>query len=302
MDILTIFTATFNRCELLPRLYESLKKQTTKNFEWIVIDDGSTDDTADYMMRIASIEDTFSIRFVRQPHGGKHRALNAGFDLAKGEFFFPVDSDDYLLDDAVEKINTWIDSIKDNRDFIGVSGLKITESEIVIGGNPNINRGEYIDASVFERNKYGLMGDKAEIWRTSACKRNKFPEFDGEYFLTEAVCWEAISANGEKVRWFNEPIYVCEYLDDGLTKSGANDLKGHIENYKGYCYYIRQSLRFRTGEEWARLIYSYYRESKKMGVGIATQAEKVNVAIMKYVLDLLMAILLLAFIKIRKMA
>ena len=155
----------------------------------------------------------------------------------------------------------------------------------------NFGNSEYIDATVFEREKYKLLGDKAEIWLTEACRRHKFPEFDGEYFVTEAVCWEAISSNGGKIRWFNEPIYGCEYLPNGLTCSGANSLAGYKKNYQGYCYYIRQALSYRCGYDYADVLFSYFRNSNKMGISLSVQEKMVEIKLVCYVLRLFMAIL-----------
>lgn len=79
----------------------------------------------------------------------------------------------------------------------------------------------------FEREKYNLTGDKAEVYKTEILKKHSFPEFDGEFFMIEDICWIQIVAKGYKIRWYDKPIYACEYLDDGLTKTEANDLKGH---------------------------------------------------------------------------
>lgn len=242
---LTIFTPTYNRKYCLPRLYESLHNQTVKNFEWIIIDDDSSDNTEEYIKELLLIDSGFDIIYKKQEHGGKHRAINKALDLAKGEYFFIVDSDDMLVDNAVEIIHRWINDVESSTDthcIAGVSGLRMTPDNKIIGGKLNIAYDEYIVASNFERKKYGLNGDKAEIYKTSIMKKYKFPEFEEEYFVTEAVCWNAMAYDGYNLRWYNTPIYICEYRDDGLTKNGANEISGRIKNFKGYCYYVKQSL------------------------------------------------------------
>lgn len=240
---ITVFTATYNRENLLPRLYESLKRQTNKNFEWLIIDDESTDYTEQLVNKLIENEKTFPIRYIKQKHGGKYRALNKGFIEAKGEYFFIVDSDDYLTNKAIEKACSWIEEIEfSNEKLAGVAGLKAYENGVISGGNPKITDKGWVDADCFEREKYGLDGEKAEIFKTDILKNHLFPEFEGEFFLTEAVCWNSIYAKGYKLRWFNEIIYKFEYLDDGLTKSGMNEIAGNINNYYGYCYYIRQCI------------------------------------------------------------
>ena len=104
---ITVFTPTYNRAYILSNLYESLTRQTYKNFEWLIVDDGSTDDTESLVNGWIENESGFTINYVKQSNGGKCRAINRGLDLARGELFFTIDSDDYLTDDAVQKIMEW---------------------------------------------------------------------------------------------------------------------------------------------------------------------------------------------------
>ena len=241
--MLTIFTPTYNRAYILPKLYESLcgQKDNKYKFEWLIIDDASDDNTEVLVNEWKSTENDFEIRYFKQLHGGKHRALNKAFDLAQGEFMFIVDSDDRLTENAVSLINKWLIDIKEKSEFAGVVGLRISPDGKVWGGNVNFTE-HYVDATDFEREKYNLLGDKAEIYRTSILKRFKFPEIPDEYFVTEDYCWMQIAAAGYKLRWYNQPIYICEYLNDGLTNTGANSVIVHKKNYKGYCLYVRKCI------------------------------------------------------------
>lgn len=155
--MLTIFTATYNRSKYLSTLYNSLVKQSNYNFEWLVIDDGSIDDTEKYIKEIQNFVKRFDIRFYSQEHGGKHRAMNKAFDLARGKYFFPVDSDDYLTENAVELVLKWIEGIRKNDKIVGVSGLKAFSLNNIIGEISGF-KDDYIDASVFEKDKYFLGG------------------------------------------------------------------------------------------------------------------------------------------------
>lgn len=240
--MLTIFTPTYNRAYIIEKLYISLKNQTCQDFEWIVVDDDSTDNTEDLFKTFESIGQ--GIRYVKQEHGGKHRAINKGVKIAKGDFFFIVDSDDYLTTNAVELISMWTRDLQSIDDKIcGVAGLRISPAGLSWGGNPEFGSAEYIDATNIDREKYGLLGDKAEVYSTNILKKYPFPEYDNEFFLTEAVVWDSIAIDGYKIRWYKEPIYVCEYLDDGLTKTGANDRKGHIKNPRGYAKYAHVQIK-----------------------------------------------------------
>lgn len=103
--MITVFTPVYNRAYIINQLYQSLLRQTNYGFEWLIIDDGSTDNIAELVSQwIADTED-FEIRLYRQPNGGKHRAINRGVQLAKGDAFLIVDSDDYLTEDAIDTVN-----------------------------------------------------------------------------------------------------------------------------------------------------------------------------------------------------
>ena len=121
---ITVFTPTYNRAYIIEKLYHSLQRQTFKDFEWIVVDDGSEDETEDLFKKIQKDKNLFEIRYIKQKNGGKHRAINKGIEIAKGELFFIVDSDDYLIDTALKTITEIEESIPENekKQFAGVCG------------------------------------------------------------------------------------------------------------------------------------------------------------------------------------
>lgn len=239
--MISVITATFNRGYIIKKLYESLKKQTNKNFEWIVIDDGSSDVTPELFEQWKKEEKTFKIDYEHTKNGGKHRAINRAIQKVSYSYCFIVDSDDYLKDDAIEQICKWIETIKDQDIFAGVAGLKQYPSGEITGEYPKLKKYKtYIDANNLERQKKHLIGDKAEVYRTNILKKYPFPEFDEENFLTEDIVWNRIAIDGYKLRWFNIPIYVCEYLNDGLTKDRSkflNNFSGFTEAMKIYVYH-----------------------------------------------------------------
>jgi len=220
MHYTTIFTPTYNRRELIDNLYHSLLAQTDKNFEWLVVDDGSTDDTETYFSDLLSKPQPFPIRYIKQENGGKHRAINKGIQNANGELFFIVDSDDYLTENAIEKINQWTTSLDSSHKWAGISGLKGFSKDSIVGQH---NEYPYVDAKNNERRKCNLLGDKAEIYFTDVLKKYPFPEIPGENFISEEIVWNAIARDGFYIRWFNEIIYICDYLDGGLTKDNSKD-------------------------------------------------------------------------------
>lgn len=214
-------------------------EQINNNFEWIVIDDGSTDNTEKVFKDILNDnKHNFLIQYVKQSNGGKHRALNRGISLAEGDYIFIIDSDDYITNDAVEKIYSWINQIDNDVSFAGIAGLKQDFSNNIVGGRPML---DYVDATNLERKKMNLLGDKAEIYKTLILRRYPFPEFEGEKFLSEAVVWNRIANDGYKIRWFNEPIYYCEYRDDGLTQNINARYKA---SPRGFALYIKELIKY----------------------------------------------------------
>lgn len=210
---LTIFTPTYNRAYIIENLYRSLQRQTCKDFEWFVIDDGSTDKT-EGLFREWSKETNFPVRYIKQQNGGKHRAINRGIKEAKGELFFIVDSDDYLADDAIDRIYYHYSTIKGDNDYCGVCGLRCYPDGTKVGGGDDFG---ILDCSSIEfRYKYKVKGDMAEVLRTEVLRQYPFPEIKGEKFCPEAVIFNRV-AQRYKLRYFYENIYVCDYLPDGLT-------------------------------------------------------------------------------------
>lgn len=253
--IVTVFTPTYNRAYTLERLYNSLKAQSNKNFEWVVVDDGSLDNTEELIRKFIKKEHSFKIVYYKQKNGGKHRAINKGLEMANGYMFFIVDSDDYLTKDAIEKVLENEKTIS-NCNFAGIAMARAYPNMKMIG--TSFGDGDYVDATSLERKKYNINGDKAEIFYTKLLKKNKFPEIKNEKFMTEAVVWNRIASQGYKIRWYNDIIYICEYLEDGLTKNN-NEL--YKKNPQGTLLYVKENIKFAQLNILQRLIkYSWYSE------------------------------------------
>ncbi len=258
--MITVFTPAYNRAYILPALYQSLRRQTVKDFEWVVVDDGSSDGTAALFEEWKGEENGFPIVYERQENGGKHRAVNRGVRLARGELFLIVDSDDYLVDNAIETVLKWVDTLEEGKKWGGVAGLKVYPDGKDLGTSFS---GKFTDATSLEREKFRITGDKAEVFYTEVLKKFPFPEFDGENFLTESAVWYAIAAEGYKLRWFNEPVIVCEYLSDGLTRNAEGIKK---RNPLGYLYYYALCRRVRRGiKNKLAAVYHYYEVASPLG-------------------------------------
>lgn len=165
---LTVFTATYNRGHLIYRLYEALKRQSNFDFEWLVIDDGSTDNTKELFEEWLKEDNPFKIRYYYHENQGLIRTLNKGISLAHGDYFSKIDSDDYVVDDFTKNIMAWIKDIDNSPDIYAVSGLRVREDGSPLKGCfPKIPKDcEYIDATDLERAKYDLDADMSEAWKT----------------------------------------------------------------------------------------------------------------------------------------
>ncbi|MCB6569764.1 glycosyltransferase family 2 protein [Eubacterium limosum] len=273
--MISIITPTYNRGYIINNLYESLKQQTCQDFEWIVIDDGSKDDTSKLFDKWAKEKNQFAIEYEYTENGGKHRAINYAVKKVHTDFCFIVDSDDYLTNDAVESIHEWIDTIKNDNNFAGVAGLRQYPSGNIIGRYPKSRKYEiYVDADNLERRKKHLTGDKAEVYRTDILKKYPFPEFEGENFLTEDVIWNRIAIDGYRIRWFNHVIYICEYLEDGLTKGKDRS----INNFKGFTEATKMRIKYWEFPYNYLSLSIFYNIAIQLGVHDAEIAELLDVS------------------------
>ena len=236
---ITVFTPTYNRANLLPKLYDSLKKQNFKLFEWLIVDDGSSDNTEEVVNNFIK-ENLINIRYIKKKNGGKHTALNLGIDNARGELFWIVDSDDYIVEDSLKYLWDKWSEIENKNEFAGLSGLRGYSNGSIIGTRGD---NEYVDTDVLSyRYKYGILGDKAEVYRTDILRKFKFPEFKEEKYVTEAVVWNRIANKNFKLRFLNKVTYICEYLDGGLTNTSDKNI---MESWKGTTLYYKELLSYK---------------------------------------------------------
>ena len=246
----TVFTPTYNRAYILGNLYHSLQRQTCMDFEWLIVDDGSADDTKALVASWQGEENPFPIRYVYQENGGKCRAINRGLKEADGRLFFTVDSDDYLTDDAIEKVIRWEGELPRDGHFCGYVGNRgITPTQ-----TPNrLFPGGYLDGTALDRYDQ-VDGERAFVFYTEIHRKYLYPEFPGEKFLTEAVTWDLMAHDGYKMRFYNDIIWIWEYKDDGLTRAGY---RVFLENPQGTGLFFRQKAEFLHYSLWNKLTLWY---------------------------------------------
>lgn len=239
--MLTVFTPTYNRVKTLPRLFESLKKQNRIDFEWLVIDDGSKDSTSALFEEWQKMDLPFPIRYFKKENGGKLRALIQGINMAQGEYFLILDSDDMLVPTAVESICKGFESLpKDIEDYIGIAFVRGDLNGKPLYRVPKIDPAiGYIDCNNLERPKYDLQSDMAEVFFTEKLKKYEFSVWPGEKFTPEEVVWNQMALDGYKLRWYDKVEYLCEYQPDGLTNSTWKLLR---DNPMGYAMMFNHHL------------------------------------------------------------
>lgn len=235
--IVTVLTPTFNRGGSLNNLYQSLQKQTIKEFEWLLVDDGSTDDTkniAEEMRKKAE----FPMRYIYKENGGKHTALNVGVKQITSELTFIVDSDDTLVPDAIETILQYHKKYGERKDLCGYSFLRRFPDGKINGKpfEPDEKVGTYIECRI---NADDTQADKAEVFYTRCLKEFPFPEYRNEKFLGEDLVWIRMALKYQMVH-INRAIYVGNYLEDGLTK---NRRKNNIRSPHGCMERAKEFMR-----------------------------------------------------------
>lgn len=255
---ITVFTPTYNRAYILENLYRSLQRQTCTAFEWLIVDDGSSDGTEALIRSWQAEENSFPIRYVWQENGGKCRAINRGLELADGEVFFTVDSDDYLTDDALEKVLLWDAELPKDQKFCGFVGNRGTTPT----DTPNrLFDGGYLDGDALDRYRE-VDGERAFVFYTEIHRKYLYPEFPGEKFLTEAVTWDLMAHDGYKMRFYNDIIWIWEYKDDGLTRAGYQVF---LNNPQGTGLFFRQKAEFLQYSLWEKLKLWYGYATDAMG-------------------------------------
>lgn len=257
--IITVFTPTYNRAYILKNLFNSLKNQTFQNFEWIIVDDGSTDNTEEVVKEWLNESLFFKIKYHKQKNGGKHTAINKGLELASGDVFFIIDSDDYITNDALFKINSWSQEVYKDNSFWGVSGNRAKPNGTLIG---TTFLEQYKDCYYAERENNNIKGDKAEAFFMKIIKNYRFPVFEGEKFMTEKVFFLEFGQK-YKMRFHNSNIYIGDYLNDGLSKNMQSIEK---KSPKGLAYVGNREIEVlnRTIKDKLSFYYYYYRDFKNI--------------------------------------
>ena len=235
-SLVTILTPAYNRCAELENLFRSLCGQTQQCFDWLIVDDGSRDQTRETVQAWIQ-EAPFSIRYLYKENGGKHTALNLGISKIIAPLTFIVDSDDTLSKDAVETIRAYYEKYQPLPGPQSIGGLCFLRAD----SHGVVNAGEFPENETVadycvSRINAGIEGDRAEVFLTDVLRKYPFPVFEGEKYMPEDAVWMRMSSDYKLVN-INHVIYVCDYLDGGLTKTGRK-----MKIYSPYSMMYRSSV------------------------------------------------------------
>ncbi|MGL5989231.1 glycosyltransferase family A protein [Cetobacterium sp.] len=234
--ILTVFTPAYNRAYTLHKCYESLLRQSNKDFIWTVIDDGSSDNTKE-LVALWIKENKIEIRYYYQKNKGMHGAHNKAYEVIDTELNVCIDSDDYMTDDAVQTIiDYWEKNKKDS--LAGFGALNLFESREVIGSEfpKYLKESKYFD--LYKRHK--IKGDKKFIYRTECIKKYEYPIFENEKYVGLDYKYSKLDSDGYLLGLCNKPVCIVEYLADG---SSLNMFKQYKNNPKGFSFYRIENLK-----------------------------------------------------------
>lgn len=257
--VITIFTPTYNRAYLLHRCYESLKNQTSKDFIWLIIDDGSTDNTKDMVESWIS-EGLITIIYHYQENQGMHGAHNTAYELINTELNVCIDSDDYMPEDAVENIVVFWEKYRSDK-VSGIVALDVDINGNVIGTSlpDRLKKSKLFDLY----HVHGVTGDKKLVYRTDLTRRYPYPVFQDEKYV--GLTYKYYKLDEEfPMLLLNKTVCIVEYMADGSTK---NMFKQYRNNPKGFSFFRKELMKlpYATGMFKFRQAVHYVSSSIMLG-------------------------------------
>lgn len=237
MVSLTVFTPAYNRAQTLQRTYESLVRQDCKDFIWLIVDDGSTDQTKELVQKWQTEDAGFEIRYIYKSNGGMHTAHNTAYENIDTELNICIDSDDCLADGAVRKILLTWEKVK-NKGYAGIIGLDADlEGRIIGKGFPD----GLEETTLTGYYANGGWGDKKLVYRTDVIKKYPpYPVFPGEKYVALAYKYRLIDQD-YKLAVLNAVLCNVEYQDDG---SSATMWKQYVNNPKGFAFWRKICMQY----------------------------------------------------------
>ena len=274
--MITILTPSYNRAKELKALYESLLKQNFKDYEWLIVDDGSKDDTKNVVEKWIK-ESKIKINYVYKPNGGKQSAYNVGLDKCKGDIFLCIDSDDILKSNILDNINNDFKKINKDDNIAGIAYLQsyIKDKKKLIGTKFPEDNMECTYNDIY--NKYKVNGDKLIVLKSNVAKNYYFPIIKGEKFVPEALIFNRISKQ-YKMMFINKIAAHKDYLDGGYSNNYFNLVK---KNPKGNTLYFKELYDFQPSlyNVYGYILFSIYSKYKFKDI-IKNHSSKIKVLLL----------------------
>lgn len=237
MATITVFTPAYNRAKTLPRTYSSLVKQDCKDFVWLIVDDGSTDETGELVKKWKQADNGFEIRYIYKENGGMHTAHNTAYANIDTELNVCIDSDDCLAEGAIKKIVLTWQKIK-HRGYAGIIGLDADMEGNIIGKDFPDGLKETTLTGYYAA---GGFGDKKLVYRTDVIKNYPpYPVFQGEKYVALAYKYRLIDQD-YRLGVLNDVLCNVEYQDDG---SSATMWKQYVKNPKGFAFWRKICMKY----------------------------------------------------------
>lgn len=234
---LTVFTPTYNRAHTLPRTYESLCRQSCKDFRWLIVDDGSTDGTAALVREWQSRDNGFEIQYIYKENGGMHTAHNVAYKNISTELNTCIDSDDALADGAVEKLLRKWAEVR-GRGYAGLIGLDADFHGALIGKGFPAGMSETTLSGYYAA---GGAGDKKLVYRTDVIRAYpEYPVFAGEKYVSLAYKYLLIDQD-YKLAVLDEVLCNVEYQPDGSTNTM---FRQYLKNPQGFAFWRTVQMRY----------------------------------------------------------
>lgn len=235
--VITVFTPLYNRAQTIGKVYESLSQQTCYDFEWLVINDGSTDNSGEIMKDIIKNHNLpFPISYIYQENKGLTRTINEALNLANGILLFRLDSDDFALPNAIKDILHYYPLIKNDNTLCSITFLSLKSNGQINGMHPfnKVVRSSFSDY----RDKYKAKGDRAEVMKLEIYRNFKYPEIVNEKFCPEGIIWNRLSNQYDAI-YIPKAIYIKSDCDDSITANVYTYLR---KNSKGVTLYYKEIM------------------------------------------------------------
>lgn len=271
MAFFSVVTATFNRGDLIHRVFESLMEQSFKDFEWVVVDDGSEDNTESVISGFES-KSFFDIKYIKTDNAGKASALNTSLEHCDGVLYLVIDSDDWCDSNALDVLYqeyAVLQKMGVADEYFAISSLKRYQNGKVVGDD--YSKLEKYGMTYIDRLNRGVVGDKWECLFFDKIKGHYYPIALGEKYMAPGYLYLILARDGYKTVFVNKSLSVVEYQFDGISRNSLRHRMASLSNTIRYYRYVYMSVPARytiVGRWYANLVRFSFHASKFPSISI----------------------------------